>query len=92
MTNDTLKIHALFKLSDGTTVIACDRPSNKFSWSNRRVTIISDDGERRQELVVSGTRSMLQQSERLDQIAIETSQIVHLDDEEAQNGHWLIAI
>jgi len=92
MTNDTLKIHALFKLSDGMTVIACDCPSNEFSWSNRKVTIISDDGERRQELVVSGKRSMLQQSNRLDQIAIETSQVVHLNNEEAQNGRWLVAL
>jgi len=91
MTTAALKIHSLFRLADGTTVIACDRPSNEISWPNRKVSVLSDNGEQRQELVVSGTRAMLRQSERLDQIAIETSQTVHLTDEEVQSGHWLIA-
>lgn len=90
MTNDALKIYSIFRLEDGTTVIACDRPSNEISWPNCKVTIISDDGEQRQELVISGARSMLRQSERLDQIAIETLQTVDLKDEEAQSGRWLI--
>ena len=92
MTNDALKIHSLFRLADGTTVIACDRPSSEISWPDRKVTIVSDSGEQRQELVISGTRTMLRQSERLDQIAIETSQAVDLKDEEAQSGRWIIAL
>jgi len=90
MTDSALKIHDIFRLSDGSTVIACDRPTIDRSWSSRKVRIISDGGEQRQELVVSGEMTMLRQTKRLDEIAIQAWTPVHLSVEEAQSGHWLV--
>jgi hypothetical protein len=88
--NDVLRIRDLFELSSGTTVIACDRPARERSWSNVTARIVSDDGEQRRELVISGARSMQRQSLQLDQIAIETSVSLQLSPEEARSGRWLL--
>jgi hypothetical protein len=88
--DNALRIHDLFKLSNGVTVIACDRPGAEPVWSNLKARIVSDDGELRQHIVVSGVRSMLRQSSHLDQIAIETSEAVQLSPEEARSGRWLL--
>jgi len=91
MTNSTLKIHNIFKLSDDTTVIACDRPADECAWANRKINIISNDGQQRQGLVISEMRSMLRQTKHLNKIAIGTSMPVHLSAEEAQSGRWFVA-
>jgi hypothetical protein len=91
MTNSTLKIHNIFKFSDGRTVIACDRPADECVWDNRKINIISDDGQQRQGIVISEMRSMLRQTKHLNEIAIETSMPVHLSTEEAQSGRWFVA-
>lgn len=77
-------------LSDGITVLACDKPTVDYTWSDRKVTIVSNDGEKRQELIIRGLRSMLRQGAHDNQIAVETQMPVQLTAQEAQSGHWLI--
>lgn len=90
MAGNLLKIHDMFLLSGGTTVIACDRPDIDRTWSDRKVCIVSTDGEKRQELTIRGLRSMLRQGAHHNQIAVETLMPVQLSVEEAQSGRWLI--
>jgi len=87
-----LRIHNVFKLSDGMTAIACDQPTTACAWANRRIRIVSDEGEERQELVISGVRLLARQTEHRDQIAIETLATVLLSSKEAQGGRWLIVL
>lgn len=90
MTGNLLTIHNLFLLGGGATVIACDKPRTDHTWANRKVSVISSDGDKRQELIIRGVRSMLRQDANSDQIAIETEMPVQLTVEEAQSGRWLI--
>lgn len=90
MPKNSLRIHDMFLLGDGTTVIACDRPEVDQAWSGRKVCIVSSDGEKRQELLIRGFRSMLRQGAHHNQIAIEAQIPVQLSVEEAQSGRWLI--
>lgn len=92
MSNAVLKIRNIFVLSDGATVIACDRPSEDIGWSNRKVIIASPNGDREQELIISGQRMMSRQSAHSDQIALETMALVALSDEEAQSGKWVVRV
>lgn len=90
MAGNFLKIYDLFMLGDGITVIACDKPTVDHTWSDRKVSIVSNDGEKRQELTIRGLRSMLRQGVRHNQIAVETQMPVQLTAQEAQSGRWLI--
>lgn len=92
MTKNLLTIHDLFLLSGGTTVIACDKLDTDQTWLHRKVSIISSDGEKLQDLVILGSRSMLRQDAHHNQIAIETEMHVQLSVEEAQSGRWRIKI
>lgn len=90
MKGTLLQIHDLFLLRGGTTVIACDKPNTDHSWTDRKVGIVSNDGEKRQELIVLGRRLMARQGVHPDHIALETQMPVELSVEEAQSGRWLI--
>jgi len=86
-----LKIRNIFKLSGGETVIACDGPVDNMTWTGRTVKLIDQDGGVRQDIILTGLRSMLNQSRHTDQIALETTTAVELTAEEAVSGLWSIA-
>lgn len=86
-----LKIHNLFILIDGSTVLACDRSSSDEIWSNRRARLVCD-GQVRQEFLIRGERVMSHQSSRMDQIAIDTMDTLQLTAEEAESGNCIISL
>jgi len=88
---DILVIHDLFRVAGTLTILACDRPEEPISWHNRRVRIVSETGEQLQEFSVLG-ELMLAKTSHLDQMAIETSDPIRLDSNEAQSGKWRIAL
>jgi hypothetical protein len=86
----SIPIRNLFNVSGNLTVIACDRPEDAVSWDNRKVHIVSNGGEKRQELTILGERSFLHKTANLNQIAIDTADSVRLSLEEAESGNWRI--
>lgn len=83
-------IRNIFRLSDGSTVIACDGRAGEIDWSGRKARIVSDDRVL-QDVEIKGERIMTRQSAHLDQLAIDTVNRVELSLEEAQSGKWRIS-
>jgi hypothetical protein len=90
--SSSITIRDMFKLGGGMTVLACDRYNTDISWENRFVDIVSDEGDVRQRVKIIGEREMLKQTEKLDQIALDTTDDVMLDGNEARNGKWMIRL
>lgn len=81
----SLRVHEVFRLADGSTVIACDRPSGSVSWNHRKGRLVLD-GRLRQEIVFTGERKMLRQSANFDKIALETRDAVDSNPDDVAAG------
>ena len=90
MRRNALQIHKIFNLSNGNTVIACSKPSYEVSWNNHKAKILSLDGSKYQDIIVTGMREMSRQADNFDKIAIETEVRVNIKSEEVERGEWFI--
>ena len=84
-----LTVRSLFRLSDGTTVFACEGGSATDSF-NGRGAVLMQNGEPRQRITLTGERTMINKAMHVNQRAIETRDSVLLTLEEAQSGTWKI--
>lgn len=78
-----LIITNIFRLSDGTTVLACEGESNVAPLVGRQANLVSGD-EVRQSLSIAGERQMLKAS-RENERALETRDQLSITLEEAQS-------
>lgn len=90
MTPEALKIHDLFCLSNGVTVIACQKPKGPIDWTDRKVTIQPSDHGSAIELSVSGEAALRAQSQNSEQIALETHEDISLTSEDVKQNHWCL--
>jgi hypothetical protein len=88
MASEELKIHDLFRLSNGVVLIACKKPTQDYDWSNRMVEIVSGSDGVSITVAISGRAELRSQSEHLDQIALETHADISLTSEDVQGSDW----
>lgn len=84
-------VRDLFKLSSGTTVLACEGSADGVALSGR-IGKLLDRGQVRQSVVLIGERQMLNQATPSALLAIETHDVVNLSADEARSGHWTLLI
>lgn len=80
-----LLIREVFRLSSGTTVLACQGSAMGETIAGRHALLLVD-GQVRQKIVLSNERTMRNQTTAIDQIALETLNSVELLQEEIQSG------
>ena len=90
MTRD-VAIRNIFRLADGMTVLACDRPEVDEVWRERKVVIRTMSGDVQQQIMLVGERIMLGDDANKSLIAIETLEDVELSVDEALSGNWRVA-
>lgn len=79
-----LIITNFFRLSDGTTVLACEGVSDVAPLAGRQATLMAD-GAVKQILSITGERLMLNKSSRENELALETRDHLSITLEEAQS-------
>jgi hypothetical protein len=85
-----MKIRDVFRLSDGTTVLACEGAvSGKLE--GRGAALVAD-GQVRQNIVLSGERTMRHPTQHVEQRAFETLDQVELLAEDVRIGNWTLVL
>lgn len=84
-------VRDLFRLSSGTTVLACEGESSTEAITGRTGKLLRDN-EVRQSITLVGERQMLNQLLPRSHHAVETSDNVNMSDEEARSGLWKLLI
>jgi hypothetical protein len=88
---EALRIRDVFRLSDGVTVLACERGRHLIDWPGRRVDLACQ-GEVRQAVMLRGERGLSGQLTRPGEMALETRDTVRLTSEEARSGDWRLLV
>lgn len=78
-------IRNLFRLSGGTTVLACEGKNSSVPFVGRKAKLVSGN-EVRQSIMLTGERQMLNGALPQSHKVIETFDTVNLSFEEAQSG------
>ncbi len=84
-------VREVFRLSTGTTVLACEGGSDRKITSGSQATLICGE-EVRQALSILGEQRMLNPSVPRPHRALETNDAVALSTEEARSGAWRLVI
>ena len=85
-----MKIRDVFRLGDGTTVLACEGPaSGKLEGRNAALVM---EGQVRQHVVLSGERTMRHPTQHANQRAVETRDPVELIAEDVRSGNWTLVL
>jgi hypothetical protein len=85
-----LLIREVFRLGDGTTVLACEGTSTFDTLAGREARLLVE-GQIRQSIMLGNERRLLNQTTSLNQHALETFDSVDVLPEEVQAGQcWLV--
>lgn len=84
-------IRDIFRLSNGTTVFACEGDLSAQDLAGRRAAIVVA-GQIRQEITFCGERVMTRPSRHQNQRILETRDSVNLTLEEAQSGQGRVVL
>lgn len=85
-----MKIRDVFRLGDGTTVLACEGPT--FGKLEGRNATLVMEGQVRQNVVLSGERVMQHSTQHANQRAFETRDTVELIAEDVRRGNWTLVL
>ena len=83
-------LREIFRLSDGVTVLACECFPESEGLIGRHASIVVD-GHVRQGIIITGERTMRDQTLQLDQRAFETHDRVEVTPEEVRGGTCRLA-
>lgn len=86
-----LAIYDVFNLSSGTTILACDRVGFDQSWLGKKVSILSRDGEKLEDVVLTGEFVMRNATKNRDVIALAVDGIVNLSPDQVKQGGWTLS-
>lgn len=86
-----LLIREVFRLGGGMTVLACEGATTFSTLTGRQARLVVD-GQVRQRIVLANERSMLNQTTRLNQRALETLDSVEVLPEEVHTGRCRLVL
>ena len=86
-----LLIREVFRFGGGTTVLACEGPASSDVLTGRRARLVVN-GLVRQNIVLSSERTMLNQTRRSNQRALETLDTVEVLPDEVQSGNCRLVL
>lgn len=85
------RIHDLFKLDHGLTVLSCEAVDAVTPIDQRTATLVSGT-QVRGPIRLIGERHLLNRQEHPERHAIETRDVVDLSKEEARSGAWTLVV
>lgn len=88
----TLSIKAVFRLDDGTTVLACEGKPPTEPVAGMRAMLVDGHGQARQTIELLGKRSMLNAASGRDLCVLETRDAVDLSLHEAPRDSWTLVL
>lgn len=86
-----LIITNVFRLSDGTTVLACEGKNSAPSFIGRQAMLMAE-GEVKQSLSIAGERLMFNKTSRENECALETRDKLLITLEEAQSKRFKLVL